>query len=117
MIPNSPILIILLSVAVFFLTMLAVEQRKRIKKLESELLSRSIVSGKVAEQLVPFLREFRGSLRDFRFIGSPIDGIIFGDDEITFVEVKTGNSSLTEKQKRIKKLVHEKRVSWKEVRL
>ncbi len=117
MILNSPILIILLSAAVFFLTMLAVEQRKRIKKIESELLSRSVVSGKVAEQLAPFLQEFRDNLRNFRFIGSPIDGIIFGDDEITFVEVKTGNSNLTERQKRIKKLIQEKKVSWKEVRL
>ncbi len=111
------LLVILLSVACFFLTVLLVETRRKVKQYESELLSKRVLHGKIVEQLAPFLERFRGALRDFRFIGSPIDGIIFGEDEIVFVEVKTGNAKLTEKQKRIKRMVEEKRVRWEEVRL
>ena len=50
-------------------------------------------------------------------MGQPIDYISFGDDEITFIEVKSGNSQLSQKQRHIRDLVKAKLVSWKEVRI
>jgi len=44
--------------------------------------SKAVVAGKVAEQIVPFLPEFKYNPKDARFIGSPIDFIVFdGLDE------------------------------------
>ena len=51
------------------------------------------------------------------FMGKPIDYVSFGDDEITFIEVKSGNAQLSSKQRHIRDLVKQKLVSWKEVRI
>ena len=53
----------------------------------------------------------------FRFIGNPIDGIQFNEDEIIFMEFKGGKSQLSEKQRNIKDLVKDKRVYWEEFRI
>jgi predicted Holliday junction resolvase-like endonuclease len=50
-------------------------------------------------------------------LGSPIDFVVFEDDIICFVEVKTGRSQLTKKQRNIKKLVENKQIEWKTIRL
>ena len=69
------------------------------------------------EQFVPFTKRFsKEDKENFKFLGQPIDGIIFGKNEITFVEIKTGKSELTENQKRIQALIKEKKVSFREVR-
>ncbi len=46
----------------------------------------------------------------------PIDLIAFDKDTIKFIEVKTGQSQLSPKQKYIKKQIEEGRVEFKEVR-
>ncbi len=57
------------------------------------------------------------------FIGSPIDLISFTDIDtkenisIDFLEIKTGNSSLSKKQKLIKEPIFNKRVYFKTVHL
>ena len=61
--------------------------------------------GKVSEQLFPFMKDYPYNPSNFRFIGSPIDGINFEDDKIVFIEFKTGKSNLTDKQKRIKRVL------------
>ena len=50
-------------------------------------------------------------------MGRPIDYISFGDDKITFIEVKSGKSQLSSKQRHIRDLVNDKKVAWKEVRI
>src|SRR3989344_2741206 len=72
--------------------------------------------GLTFEQLVPFSKDFPGDPRAFRFIGDPVDGVLFGENEITFVEFKSGASHLSNNQNKIKKLVEDKRVAWKEIR-
>lgn len=49
---------------------------------------------------------------NFRFIGSPVDGIQFEADRILFVLFKKENLSLTVEQERIKKILEEGKVSW-----
>ena len=49
-------------------------------------------------------------------MGSPIDYIVFNEDSIIFVEVKTGKARLTKKQNNIKRLVEEGKVGFKTVR-
>jgi predicted Holliday junction resolvase-like endonuclease len=85
--------------------------------------SRAVTIGKVTEHVVPFLPGFEHNPKDARFIGTPIDFIIFdGLDEgevrqITFVEVKTGSSSLSQRERQIRKAVQQQRVVWEELRI
>lgn len=90
---------------------------------QSVALSRATLYGKVGEQLAPLLPEFPYDLEDARFLGAPIDYIVFdgyaqGDDvEVVFVEVKTGNARLSRGEKRIRDAVLDGRVRFETVRL
>ena len=106
---------------------LITKQQELEKKLEEETLARKKVLsqkksgevrlGHIAETLAPFLDQFDFEPERCSFMGQPIDYISFGDDEITFIEVKSGNSQLSQKQRHIRDLVKAKLVSWKEVRI
>ncbi len=92
--------------------------------------SRAVLKGRIAEQIVPFLADFKHNPSDARFIGSPIDYVIFDgytdvkdrriDRPITVIlaDIKTGKiAELTSEQKRIKKAIEQKRVKWETIRL
>jgi predicted Holliday junction resolvase-like endonuclease len=99
-------------------------------KIENETLIRqdainrsySVNLGKITEHLIPFHLDFPFNPKDARFIGSPIDMIVFDGysdkkDEliIYIVEIKTGNSKLTEIQKKIKEAVFKGEIRWCEI--
>lgn len=78
--------------------------------------------GKITEHLIPFHINFPFNPKDVRFIGSPIDLIVFDgcsekkDDIIIYiVEIKTGNSKMTELQKKIKAAVINGKIRWQEI--
>jgi hypothetical protein len=87
------------------------------KKLFSQKKSSEVRTGHIAEKFVPFLNKFKHRPDQTQFIGNPIDYLIFGDDAITFIEVKSGNARLSNKQKHIKNLVLNKQVEWEEIRI
>jgi predicted Holliday junction resolvase-like endonuclease len=69
---------------------------------------------------VPYLPGFDLDPKDIRFLGTPIDLIAFNglnasveEVEIVFIEVKTGGSALTAREKAVKKAVEGKKVSWR----
>ena len=66
---------------------------------------------------MPFMEDFPYDSSNFRFLGTPIDGIQFEDDKIVFVEFKTANSKMTEKQKKIKEFVDKKKIVFEEIRI
>lgn len=84
--------------------------------------SRAVLGGKFTEQLAPFFPDSKYDPTEVRFIGSPIDMIVFpglsrGDpEEIVILEVKTGKSAqLTAQQKKIRQLVEDGMVRWDEI--
>lgn len=90
--------------------------------------SRSTLKGRISEQMAPLLPEFPFSPADARFIGNPIDFVVFdgytsvkddGGDAISvvLVEVKKGKGRLTREESLIKKAVEEGRVSFRTVML
>jgi predicted Holliday junction resolvase-like endonuclease len=87
------------------------------KKLLSQKKSSEVLTGHIAEKFVPFLKSFKHNPRQAQFLGMPIDFIVFGDDDVTFIEVKSGNSKLNQKQKCIKQLILDKKVKWEEIRI
>ena len=84
--------------------------------------SRSSITGRVIEQLAPFLPDFRYDPTEVQFIGSPIDCLVFRGasreecDEVVFLEIKSGKSGLTTVQRRVRDAVKEGRVRWDEYR-
>ena len=86
--------------------------------------SQSVILGKVTEHLVPYMPTFTFNPKDARFIGSPIDMLVFdGMDEgevreIVFIEVKTGpTAALTKRERQIRDAIRAGRVQWREVRV
>ncbi|OGO43607.1 MAG: Holliday junction resolvase [Chloroflexi bacterium RBG_16_60_22] len=83
--------------------------------------SRAVLGGQFTEQMVPFFPDFRYDPTEVRFIGSPIDMIVFpglarGDpEEIVILEVKTGSGTLTPPQRKIRQLVEDGMVRWEEL--
>ena len=93
------------------------EQQLSYKELLGRKISSEVRLGQIAEHLVPFLENFKHDPKKAHFLGMPIDYIVFEDDKIVFLEVKTGYSHLSVKQRAIKKLVENKQVYWEELRL
>jgi hypothetical protein len=90
---------------------------EEVKNYKFGIKSAYVRFGKTFEQYAPFTNKFTDSERqNFFFLGCPIDGVIFDEDAIKFVEIKTGNSFLSQKQERIKKMINEGKVQFKEVR-
>jgi len=101
------------------------EHTQEIRK-DSVNRSRSTLKGRISEQMAPLLPEFPYSPADARFIGNPIDFVVFdgytdakdGDGEevaVVLVEVKKGKGRLTREEGLIRKAVEEGRVSWKTI--
>ncbi len=84
--------------------------------------SRAVISGQVHEQLLPYLPDFPFDPKDVRFLGAPVDLIVFDGmnagelREIILVEVKTGGSTLTPRERQIRDAVKRGAISWQEMR-
>jgi predicted Holliday junction resolvase-like endonuclease len=85
--------------------------------------SRAVTIGKVAEHLAPIIPEFSYNLKDARFIGTPVDFIVFdGLDEgnlrrIILAEVKTGAANLTDRERKIQNAVLKKLIEFQVFRI
>ena len=84
--------------------------------------SRAVLGGKFTEQMVPFFPDFKYDPTEVRFIGSPVDMVVFpglaqGDPhEVVILEIKTGKSAgLTPAQKKIRQLIEDGMVRWDEI--
>lgn len=94
------------------------EEQKELKsKVTSQKKSSEVRLGHIAETLAPFLDQFEFEPEECCFLGKPIDYVSFGEEEITFIEVKSGQSQLSTKQRKIRDQVKAGKVSWKEVRI
>lgn len=93
-------------------------------RLDSVKRSRSVIGGQTAEQLAPFLPDFPCNPGDVRFVGKPIDYVAFKGaaendkiEEIVLIEVKTGSSQLSSRERQIKECVEQGKVSYKIYRI
>ena len=82
--------------------------------------SRAVSFGKTIEHYVPFMENFPINPNDIRFFGNPIDYIAFTDMgskkkcAVHFLEVKSGDSNLNQRQRNIKDAILKNRVYWHE---
>jgi len=88
------------------------DKTKRIQRNYQIMLSQKKSSevrvGKIGENMAPFLKDWPYDPNRFRFLGNPVDGIQFTNDEIIFVEIKTGKSKLTKTQRAVRNLLRKK---------
>ena len=99
-----------------------IDEEDRLRK-DAVTRSMGVNLGKITEHLVPFsehLKDFNP--RDIRFIGSPVDLMIFDGAtekrniiDIYLVEIKTGTGQLSKKQKTIRDAITNNRVYWKPI--
>ena len=92
--------------------------------------SRAVLKGKLAEQMAPLLPGFAYVPADARFLGDPIDYVVFNGYsavkegeapaeplEIVLLDIKHGKSTLSQGQRRIAQAVAEGRVRFEVVRV
>ena len=98
-----------------------VEVEKEIRK-DAIDKSQSVTMGKMTEHMVPYLPGFGFNPSDARFIGSPIDLVVFdglGDgcvNKIVFIEIKTGVSTLSSRERLVRDAINAGKIEWMEVK-
>ena len=113
---------------IFFILLFVQQIRfsKKLKNVRSDAIkrSRAVLTGQLTEQVAPFLPNFPCKPGDVQFLGKPVDFVAFCGlsesdtvDEILFIEVKTGTSALSGREKQVRKAVEEGRVRYVEYRM
>ena len=69
--------------------------------------SQSVTRGKVTECLIPYFPDFPYNPKDARFLGTPVDLIVFDGlsdadevEKVVFIEIKTGKAAALSKRER-----------------
>lgn len=124
---TSPILLLLAGLAIgALLTTLGalVWKAAYTRSIRRDAIGRSqaTIAGLVHEQLLPILPGFPFNPKDARFLGSPVDLIVFDGldagqlQRIVFLEVKTGGAGLSARERQLRDVVRAGKVSWQEMR-
>jgi predicted Holliday junction resolvase-like endonuclease len=86
--------------------------------------SQSVTRGKITEHLIPYFPDFPYNPKDARFLGSPVDLVVFdglSEDsvrEVVFIEVKTARTpSLSRREREVRDCVQDRRVSYRVLQL
>ncbi|HIH25073.1 TPA: hypothetical protein HA251_08630 [Candidatus Woesearchaeota archaeon] len=83
-------------------------RRLKTERADAAAKSRSVVGGHFAEQLSPYLPGFPYKPTEAKFLGKPVDFIIFEglDDKkvtgVVFLEVKSGGAGMNTNQRTLK---------------
>ncbi len=122
---NLPLLILLLLLVLWLGYLWGRLARPREQEIRRDALrrSRATLTGLASEQLAPYLPGFRWKPTEARFLGKPVDFIVFEGlderrvDRVIFVEVKSGAARLSSVQRTLKDAIKDGRVSWDEYRV
>lgn len=90
---------------------------KELKKVISQKKSSEVRTGLIAEQMAPFLEGFPYNPQNACFMGKPLDFVVFEEDGVRFVEVKSGKSQLSSSQRKIRDLIKENKVTFEIYRI
>lgn len=99
-------------------------------RAESVSSSRSALRGRMTEQVAPLLPGFDYQPADARFMGDPIDYVVFNGYsnlrdqdqspetlEVVILDIKYGKAGLTKSQRAIAKAIHDGKVRFEVVRV
>ena len=107
-------------VETFVIVLLVIVLKRALSGLSREgslRRSESTRYGQITEQFMPFISDYPYDSKQFRFLGSPIDGVQFEEDKIVMIEFKSAGSQLSTRQRRIRNLVREGKVDFQEIRV
>lgn len=95
------------------------KQHEDINKLLSQKKSSEVRLGQIGEHFAPLLQDFPYNSKNVRFLGSPIDFVVFEleQDKIVFVEFKTGKAKETAKQRHIRDIIKNGNVEYQLMRV
>ncbi|MND66401.1 Endonuclease related to archaeal Holliday junction resolvase [compost metagenome] len=92
--------------------------------------SRAVLKGKMAEQLAPIMPEFQYLPSDAKFLGDPVDYVVFDgysdfrdgegraeDIEVVLIDIKSGGARLTKGQQAIAQAIARGRVRFETIRI
>jgi predicted Holliday junction resolvase-like endonuclease len=92
--------------------------------------SRAVLKGKMAEQLAPILPEFEYLPSDAKFLGDPVDYVVFDgytafrdgegraeDIDVILIDIKSGGARLTKGQLAIADAIEHGRVRFETIRI
>lgn len=91
------------------------------KKIRQDAIKKNeaVIRGKVTEHLIPYFPDFEYNPKDARFLGTPVDFIIFDGlsegemNKVVFVEVKSGKSgALSPREKLVRDCIGRGKVSY-----
>jgi predicted Holliday junction resolvase-like endonuclease len=119
------LIIFLLIVALIYVLWLYWQLKGRIRgereHIREDAIKQSevVIRAKVTEHLMPYFPDFRYNPKDVRFIGSPIDLIVFDGlaegnlKKVAFIEVKTGKDpDLSVREKHVKQCIDSRAVTF-----
>jgi predicted Holliday junction resolvase-like endonuclease len=98
------------------------ELKKSMKRATTgaQTTAKSVNVGKLLEKVFPTMNDFKWELSDCRFLGEPIDLVIFHGltagnvESIRFLEVKSGKAVLNKHQKNIKEAIENNKIKYEE---
>ncbi len=97
----------------------AIDAAREEGRADSRRRSRSTSLGQAIEHFVPFMADFPFDPKDAKFLGNPVDYVVFAGlreedrvDEVVFVEVKSGKSALTKRERSLKEAIEVGRVKY-----
>jgi predicted Holliday junction resolvase-like endonuclease len=99
-----------------------IEKEKAIRN-DSAKKSRSVRLGSIAEKMLPVSGKIDYDPEDMAFLGRPVDYIVFDGmregkiSDIVFLEIKTGSSVLSDREKQIMDCVENNKIVFKTIRL
>lgn len=91
------------------------KQLDDINKLISSKKQSEVRLGQISEHFAPLLKDFPYDSKNVRFLGSPIDFVVFEfeQEKIVFIEFKTGNSKESSRQRIVRKIIESGNVEYK----
>jgi len=95
------------------------QEQENYAKLLSQKKSSETRIGKVSENLVPFLSKCPYNPSNMVFLGQPLDYLVFDMDagEIIFLEIKSGGSRPSKKQRVLRDIIKSNKVYYEEMRI
>ena len=115
-IPGIWWIVVILSASALVLAILSIQLYEQLKKEKFRHKSLSTRYGQITEQFLPLVETYPWNPSNFRFLGSPIDGIQFEDDRIILVEFKSNSSHMSKRQRELKALVEAGKVEFQVIK-
>ena len=117
---DVPIIWWIASAGIVLTALMSINSLRLLGKIEQERSlrrSQSTRYGQISEQFLPLVEQYPYDPKQFRFLGSPIDGVQFEEDKVVLVEFKAAGSRLSARQRKVRDLVREGKIEFREIRV